>query len=341
MKRYNNLFDLIVSFDNLLTAVKKTVRCKKQKHKIQEYYFDYENEIIQLRNELLSEVYKVSDYHFFKIYEPKEREISAAKIRDRVVYHAICNIIEPVLDKTFIFDTYACRKNKGLHSAVSRGQKFCKRFKYYLKMDISKYFDSINHNILKSLLAKKFKDKRLLNLIYEITDSYQSKISALNKSGIPIGNLTSQLFANLYLNTFDHWIKEQKLIKGYIRYMDDFVIFLDNKEKLKVLKNEIIDYLKLNLLLTVKEKSISLNHTGYGLPFLGFLIYPHNIRVKYKNIQRFKKKSFECAKKYKKGIIDETKYELSMRGMIGYLKIANTHKFRQNYFEKNKFIFEP
>lgn len=340
MKRYNNLFDKIISFENLITAVKKTVRCKKRKTEVQEFYYNYENEVIGLQKELADGTYDVSPYHFFKIYEPKEREISAAKIRDRVVYHAICNIIEPILDRIFIFDSYACRKGKGLHSAIKRAQTFCRKYKYYLKMDISKYFDSINHTILKGLLKNKFKDKKLLNLIDTITDSYQSKKISDNKCGIPIGNLTSQLFANFYLNNFDHWIKEEKQISGYIRYMDDFVLFSDKIDELRFLRNEIGEYLGKNLSLTVKEKGMSINRSVYGLPFLGFVIYPRNMRVKHENILRFKKKSIKRAKQYTNGSIDEKEYELSMRGMLGFLKIGNTHKFRQNFFERNSSIFE-
>ncbi len=340
MKRYNNLFEQIASFENLSEAVKKTMKCKKNKPTVREFYFNFENEIIKLREEILSGKYEVSAYHFFKIFEPKERKISAAAIRDRVVYHAVCNIIEPIIDKIFIFDSYACRKGKGLHSAITRAQSFCRKNKYYLKMDISKYFDSIDHLTLKKLLRTKFKDERLLNLIDKITDSYKSEKISENKCGISIGNLTSQLFANFYLNTFDHWIKEEKRIAGYIRYMDDIVIFADDIEELKTLKIEIIEYLQNKLLLTVKEKGMSINSSSYGLPFLGFVIYPRNIRVKYENILRFNKKSIMRAKQYQTGLISEKKYELSMRGMIGFLKVGNTYNFRCNFFKKNKSVFE-
>jgi len=230
MKTYNHLFEQICSFENLLSAAKKAQRSKKLKQDVARFNFRLEHELLKLQEELLNGTYQPGGYYEFYIFEPKKRMISAAPYRDRVVHHALCNLIEPIFDKTFIYDSYACRKDKGTHRAVERFTQFCRKNKYVLKCDVKKYFPSIDHEILYELICRKIADKRTLWLIKLIIDSsneqervleyYQGDdlfTSLARRMGIPIGNLTSQFFANIYLNGFDHYVKEQLQCRYYIR----------------------------------------------------------------------------------------------------------------------------
>ena len=193
--------------------------------------------MLELQQELINGRYKPSAYRYFKIFDPKERIISVASFKDRVVHHALINILEPIYERCFIYDSYATRKEKGTHLAINRAQTFLKEDPWFLKTDIDKYFDSINQGILMALLNRKIKDHRLLEVAQAIIEN-----GGVNGVGLPIGNLTSQFFANVYLNPFDHFVKQQLGVK-YVRYMDDFVLFSKNKEELKSHKKAIKDYL--------------------------------------------------------------------------------------------------
>ncbi|MCP4399318.1 MAG: RNA-dependent DNA polymerase, partial [bacterium] len=228
MKRAGNLFEEIACFHNLrLAAYKAFLGGKKFTPRAAAFYLNLEQELLVLEQELLSGSYRPAPYNSFIIYEPKKRRISASDFRDRVVHHAICNLLEPLLDKSLIFDSYACRTGKGSHAAVKRAQHFACRFRYCLKCDIRKYFETLDHQRLKQLLARKIKDPRLLDLLGVIIDHAVPEYQP--GKGLPIGALTSQLFANLYLGELDHLVKECMRVKGYLRYMDDFLLFGSQK----------------------------------------------------------------------------------------------------------------
>ena len=180
---------------------------------------------------LVAQTLQIGDYHYFKIHDPKERLICAASFSERVLHHAVMNVCDPFFNRYQIFDSYACRKSKGTYAALDRARHFNHHFKWYLKLDVRKYFDSIHHGRLKRLLVKQFKDKSLLDLFNGIIDSYHVS----DACGIPIGNLTSQYFANHYLAVADHFIKEELRIKGYVRYMDDMVLW--HNDKISLLKS--------------------------------------------------------------------------------------------------------
>ena len=220
--------------------------------------------MIELQNELIEATYQPNPYRYFKIYDPKERTISVADFRDRVVHHALINVLEPIYERVFIHDSYATRKNKGTHLAVERAQNFLLFNSWFFKSDIDKYFDSINHQTLLKLLQRKIKDEPLLEIITRIV--YNSNDS---KVGLPIGNLTSQFFANVYLNHFDQFVKRQLKAKYYIRYMDDFVVFHPDKNQLKTWRIPIRAFLIDELGLQLKAKATFLNSRQNGLTFLG------------------------------------------------------------------------
>jgi len=222
MKRYGHLFEQVTTFANLLLATKKAAQGKKTQQRVAYFLFHLETELFQIQDELQKGYWQPSPYRIFEIHEPKPRRISATDFRDRVVHHAICNILEPIFDQWLIYDTWACRPVKGNHAAIKRAQQFSRQYPYFLKCDIRHYFQSIDHEILKQLLQKIIKDAHLQALLNQIID-HPLPDSPLGK-GLPIGNLTSQHFANLYLGKLDHELKDKQAIKGYLRYMDDMLL---------------------------------------------------------------------------------------------------------------------
>lgn len=237
MKRHGYLFEEICSFANLLKAARKAQKGKRFRLSTSVFNLGLEGELISLMQNLTAQTYRMGGYKRFYIYDPKKRLISAAPYADRVVQHALCNVIEPIFDKSLIFDSYACRSEKGSHKAVDRFTEFSRKNAYVLKCDIRNYFASIDHEILYRLIEKKIKDSQALWLIKLIIDSVPSP-------GIPIGNLTSQIFANLYLNELDHYLKETLKCPYYLRYMDDLIVFGDDRAKLSEVRNAVREYLR-------------------------------------------------------------------------------------------------
>ncbi|MCK5198417.1 MAG: group II intron reverse transcriptase domain-containing protein, partial [Spirochaetales bacterium] len=248
MKRAGNLYNRIVTSENIKIAYYKAKKGKRFKKDVLIYNQNLEKNLQNMQVELINRNVTVGNYHFFKIFDPKERVICAADFRERILHHAIMNVMDPIFEKFQIFDSFACRKNKGTHKAVRRAFYFSKKYSYFVKMDIRKYFDSIDHAVLKNLLRRKIKDKSVLDLLDSIIDSYAKTPGR----GIPIGNLTSQYFANFYLGFADRYIKETLKITGYVRYMDDMVIWGENQQKLNICKDSITSHIKNMLKLDVK-----------------------------------------------------------------------------------------
>ncbi|MCB9291557.1 MAG: group II intron reverse transcriptase domain-containing protein [Lewinellaceae bacterium] len=269
MKRYGQLFENFTAFPNLLLAYQKARRGAVGKPEAQAFAFHLEGELFQLQDELMNGSYQPRPYRYFQIYDPKERTISVAAFRDRVVHHALINILEPIYERCFIFDSYATRKGKGTHKAIRRAQQFLRRTGWFWKSDIDKYFDSIRQDMLRDLLERKVKDKRLLEIAGRIVCN-----GGAEGVGLPIGNLTSQFFANVYLNGFDHFVKEDLGVKYYLRYMDDFALFSPDKTQLKSWRGPVRKYLNDNLGLQLKASASFLNSAPNGLTFLGRRIFP-------------------------------------------------------------------
>ncbi len=341
MKRVGELFHKIVEFENLLLAAKKAFKGKKNKQRVACFYFNLEKELLSIREELLNRTYRPYALRTFTIHEPKERIIGASEFRDRVVHHAVCNIIEPFFERGYIYHSYACRRKKGTHRAIAHAQRCCRGFQYYLKMDVRKYFENIDHEILKSILRRKFKDPNLLWLLELIIDRSNNIECETNEirtdcmsKGIPIGSLTSQHFANIYLDQLDHYVKDELGVKGYVRYMDDFILFDDDKSKLHLLHLQIAEFLKNKLSLEAKEEVTIIAPVSQGLPFLGFRIFPQLIRVKNENKTRLFRKLKLRTEEYRNGIIDNDTYSQSLRSITEHLKIGNTYRLRDNIFNE-------
>lgn len=327
-KTYKNLFRQVCSFDNLLLAAKKAEKGKRFKPYVAQFNMQLESNLLQLEQELEGATYRPSGYHAFYIQEPKKRLISAAPYRDRIVHHALCNVIAPIFERSLITDTYANRKGMGTHLALERYQHHASKFHYVLKCDIRKYFPSIDHEILKREIRWKIACPETLTLIDRIIDGSNLQEPHLayfpgddlftaiaRRKGLPIGNLTSQLWANVYLARFDLWVKHELKAPGYIRYVDDFVLFHHSEEKLRVYKSAIIQKLQ-ELRLMIHPNKSAVYPTAEGIPFLGFRCYPHHRVLKKQNFKNYRRRLRRNINQYKFGKFPLTSLECSINSWL-------------------------
>jgi hypothetical protein len=285
LKRKGNLYNTIISIENLRIADAKAQKGKSNKYGVILHNRNAENNLIRLHELLVNKHYQTSPYTTFKVFEPKEREVFRLPyFPDRIVHHAIMNVLEPMFIANFTADTYSCIKGKGIHAAAKAvnsalidtiGTKYC------LKLDVRKFYPTINHDVLKALLRKKIKDNDLLWLLDEIIDS---------SDGLPIGNYLSQYFANFYLSYFDHWLKETLKVKYYYRYADDIVILASNKTYLRNLYKEIKSYLNNNLKLEIKRNWQVFPVSARGLDFVGYKFYHTHTMLRKSIKQKFARK---------------------------------------------------
>lgn len=315
MKRYNNLFDKIVSLDNLYEADKKARRQKSHRPEVMLFDKNKDKLLLDLQRKLINGEYETSEYYVFKIYEPKEREIfKLPYYPDRIVHHAIMNIMEPIWVSAFVKGTYSCIRKRGIHKAL-KDVKFALKdeinTQYCLKLDIRKFYSSIDHDILKTIIRKKIKDKRLLSLLDEIIESAQ---------GVPIGNYLSQFFANLYLTYLDHWIKEQKKVRYYFRYADDIVILGGDKQQLRDLFYNIQDYLNNKLKLNFKDNWQIFKVDSRGIDFVGYRVFHTHTLLRKRIKKRFCKKINKLNKKQN---LDKDTYKQKICSYIGWIKYCN------------------
>ena len=321
MKRSGKLYRRIAEWDNLLCAFYNASRGKRLKPDILLYEKNLYENLKTLQAHLIDKTVSLGNYRFFKIYDPKERLICAAPFTERVVHHAIINIAGPVFERLQIYDSYACRKGKGTNAALVRALHFTKRYRYFLKLDMKKYFDSIPHSKLASLLAGKFKDKALLQLFDQLLASY----TVTEGRGLPIGNLTSQYFANFYLGAFDHYAKEMMKVKGYVRYMDDVLLFADTMQEIKDMLHTAKCFLEEELLLTLKEETIG--KVESGVPFLGFLLKPKGIYLSQKKKKRLKQRIKQYRYKLESGVWDEAEYALHITPVFAHVAVSRCRKY--------------
>jgi len=348
-KKYKRLYEQIYTFDNLWRAARKARRCKRVKKAVLEFEYDLENKLLEIQQRLKDETYQFSPYTFFTIYEPQERHVAAAPYQDRVVHHAICNIIEPILDSAMIYDCYACRKGKGSHAAIERAQQFLRNHNWVFKLDIKKYFFTIDHNLLLIDLCRKISDERLLRLLDQLlatykspseyhffSSNYHSNDNRYRPIGLPIGNLTSQLLANYYLTTLDRFIKEKLHIKHYLRYMDDAILFANSKPELISAKENIACFLSRRRL-KLHEHKCQLFPARHGVKFLGFHIYPYQKKILRANLQRFKKRWQEKSWRYQNQQILWQHLLLSLNGWLGFAYKEENRKMINQMLAKIRF----
>ena len=348
MKRLGDVFDRIVAFDNLLLAFRKARRGKRRRSPVAGFELRLERELLALQRELLTGDYQPGGYRLFTIYERKPRLIAAAPFRDRVVHHALLNVIEPVIDRRFMADSYACRAVKGTHAAVDRYQHWSRRHAYALKVDIARYFPSIDHDILKDKLRRYLKDARVLRLLDRIIDGSppfpetgspdyfpgDDLFSPLDRlRGIPIGNLTSQFLANLYLDGFDHFVKEELRVRPYLRYVDDMVLLDDDKCRLAEARQAIAERLGRDRLRLHPCKA-HIVPVGCGLDFLGYTVFPHHRRLRNDNGWRFVRQYRGYARAWAEGRLDWDDFAPSVQSWIGHAAHADTWGLRERIFSE-------
>jgi RNA-directed DNA polymerase len=283
------MFNKVISLENLFSAWTEFKQEKSNKNDVADFEVNLEDHIFKLHEELRNETYKHGGYLSFFIHDPKRRHIHKAPVRDRLLHHAIHRVIEPMWNKVFIFDSWSSRRNKGTHAAVKRLHKLGLRLSrnntqvlWVLKLDIRKFFDSVDHKILLELLMQKTQDQKLYKLLEEIIDSYTP--------GLPLGNLTSQLFANVYMNPLDQFVKHELKIIGYIRYADDFLLLHPNREFLEGCLVRINNFLKETLHLKIHPDKIVLKRYSGGIDYLGYVCFPHHRVLRTKTNRRMFKR---------------------------------------------------
>ncbi|MGH7454270.1 MAG: reverse transcriptase domain-containing protein [bacterium] len=349
MKTHVNLYASICSFENLLAAAKKAQQGKRFQENVARCNVNLENELVQLQRELWQQTYQPGGYREFIIYEPKQRMISAAPYRDRVVHHALCNVIAPLFERTFIFDSYANRVGKGTHAAILRYQEFCRKNPFALKCDIKKYFPSIDHELLKAEIRRTIACPDTLWLIDRILDGSNAQEPVIEyfpgddlftpherQKGLPIGNLTSQFFANVYLNRFDHFIKEILQCRFYLRYVDDSVVLGNDKAWLWEIKAQIETYLE-HLRLRLHEHKCQIRCTDQGVTFLGFRVFPEFRLLRRDHIVRAQRRLRRLQTRYaaqEKSLAEVTR---AVHGWLGHAAFGDTYHLREKLFAEHPF----
>lgn len=350
MKRHGYLWDDVTGFENLLLAARNAQKSKRFQAKVLNFNYNLEAELQQIQQQLRSKTYQPGAYRTFHITEPKPRLISAAPYRDRVVHHALCNVIMPIFERTLIADTYANRSGFGTHRALRRFTSFARSSRYVLQCDIRKYFPSIDHAILKGLIRRKIKCPDTLWLIDTIIDRSNEQepsvhyfpgddliTPALRRHGLPIGNLTSQFFANIYLNGFDHFVKEHLHATKYLRYVDDFALFSDDPSYLADARVAIETYLA-GLRLKIHPIKSQLFETQIGASFVGFRVLPDCIRIRSPNLLRARRRIRRLKRGYRSGRVSFDRLNQSMQSWGAHLKHGNTWRLRQRIFGKLFFL---
>lgn len=340
MKTYKNLYPKICEFDNIHLAYLKARKLKRYKAEVLLFSANMEENLINIHNHLVWKSYRPSPYKYFTIYEPKERIIAALPFVDRVVHHALCNIIEPICERSMIHDSYACRRGQGVQAGVLRTTQLLRDTHrrwgrvYCLKADVKKFFPSIDHEVLKKIIRRRIACLDTLNMIETIIDSTG------DDKGLPIGSLTSQLWANVYLNELDHYAKERLGIKYYVRYMDDFLILHDDKQELRRILAEITGFLADRLRLDLNGKTQIFPIGPRALDFLGYRIQSDYRLLRKSNVQRTKRKFHKYERSYSEGLIDLADVNSSIVSWIGHAMHADSYRLRLKILSELKFMRE-
>jgi len=318
MRRHNNLYEKIASIENLRLAFKNASKGKNWQRSVKEFRIDTEAKLLAIRESLLNKTYRPSPYRVKQIYIPKTRDIYIAPFNpDRVIHHAIMNVLEPIWEKLFIYDSYACIKNKGLHRGSKRTMDFVRHNKYCLKCDISKFYPSMKHDVLFRIIQRKIKCKDTLALlkavIYSVTDGHN----------VPIGNYTSQWFGNLYLNEVDMRAKHIYKIKYYLRYCDDFLFFSNDKQDLREIARDLKAYLSNELGLRMSK--CELFPVANGVDFLGYRHFPNYVLLRKSTAVRIKRRLRMLPRLFEAGRITLEQFRSSIASSLGWMMWANTH----------------
>lgn len=357
-KKTLSMYETISSFESLLPAYYRARSCKRYNSAILRFGLYLEGNLFRLQRELIKETYRPSAYVCFTVHDPKERKVAAPHFRDRVLQHSLIAQIEPLFEKSFIYDSYACRIKKGTHFGLSRVKKFLQAARslygkdadiYCLTMDISKFFASMSWNVLLPLMFQKVscpKTRRLIEKIvtqYQFFDEYGYPFNPegivttpRERKGLPIGNLTSQLFANIYLNELDQFVKHTLHVRWYGRYMDDFLVIHPDKTYLRNIEKEIRTFLTEKLRLHVSEKKVIITNVKNGVPFVGYLIFHDHILIRGQTLRRMQRKLRKRRGERKDGIIKQPDFYATINSLTGHFNHANSWHLKDQMFSKKE-----
>ena len=349
-RRERDLFDAIASFSALAAAAVKAAKGKRAKPGVVAFLANLETEVLRLERQLKAGTYRPGRYTKIEVFEPKHRIVSAAPIRDRVVHHAFCATCEPIFERGFIFDSYANRAGKGTHRAVARYERFRDRSRYVLRCDIYRYFPAIDHETLKRDLRRRIACPRTLTLADRIIDGSNAQ-EPVNlhfpgddlftpferRRGLPIGNLTSQFFANVHLDGLDHYCKEVLRAQGYLRYVDDFALFHDDPGRLEDWRRRIEDYLA-GRRLRLHPRKTEILPTAEPAPFLGYVLLPDGRRrLPEDNVRRFRNRLRGLRDRWRAGTVEKDEVRRRVASWIAHAEHANTRRLRRSIFRAVRF----
>ena len=337
----------MVSIENLFLSWDYFKQNKRRRKDIQHFERNLEDFIFDLHKDLVSSHYKHSPYEKFYVFDPKERSISKASVKDRLVHQMVYSTLTEVFDKTFIFYSFPCRRGKGTHAGIEELHKILRKVSlngarpcFALKMDIKRFFDSIDHQTLKFLIRKKVKDDKLLKLVDLIIDSFMIKKTQRGNIGLPLGNVTSQLFANIYLHELDDFVKQKLHQKYYLRYSDDFIIISHQKSELTALIPIIQNFLKETLFLELHPKKIIIKKLSQGIDFLGSIIFLKHRLLHTSTIKRLKRRLKKNYFKYLNNEIEASHMDQCLQSYLGILSHTNQYELAQTlknaYWIRNK-----
>jgi len=349
MKSYTNLFDPICTFENLYLASQKAEKGKRLRHEVAVFNLRRAENLLQIQKLLRAGEYPFGTFRAHRILQPKPRMISAAPYRDRVVHHAVINVIGSLFERKFIRDSYANQNGKGTHAALDRCTYFARRYRYVLQLDMRKYFPSIDHQILIAEIKRTICCTKTLALIEQIINTSNAQEPAPfyfpgndlftpfeRCKGLPIGNLTSQFFANVYLNRLDHFVKEELHAPGYIRYVDDALVFSDSKKDLRAYRariQKLLDHWR--LLLNLHKNAIY--PATLGIPFLGFMVFPTHRRLLRSGLRRSRKRLRALARGFSTGRFGMAKINDSVQAWLGHVGHGDTWGLRTALFRQYSF----
>jgi RNA-directed DNA polymerase len=341
------LFPRVVVWENLLLAYRKASRGKRGRAPAAGFEFQLADRLLELQDELVTGTYQPGPYRHFIIHEPKRRRISAAPFRDRVVHHALCNIIEPFFEARFYPHSYANRVGKGTHRAIDQLQNHAHRYRYFLRLDVVQHFPSLDHAILEGELFRVIDDERVRRLIgvilaggagvlaeeYDMVYFDGDDLLAANRPrGLPIGNLTSQFWSNCYLNPLDWFIVRELRCPAYLRYVDDLALFADSKRQLWMWQKAIEEYLA-GLRLTL-HPTAQVNPASSGIPWLGFVVYPTHRKLKRRNVIGFTRRLEQNIHLFRQGQITFSELDDSVQGWINHVRYGDTWGLRTHIFRE-------
>lgn len=314
-----HVYQDIISIENLLISFQEFLRGKRRRKDVILFGLNLMDNIILLHFELLNKSYEHGSYLSFKINDPKPRDIHKASVRDRVLHHAVFRILYPYFEKKFIFDSYSCQINKGTHKAIYRFRQLSRKVSanntktcWVLRCDIRKFFANIDHQVLKDILLRYIEDEEILWLLGHVIDSFQTEEQ--REVGLPLGNVTSQLLINVYMNEFDQFMKRELKVKYYIRYCDDFVILHQDKPYLENLMPQISEFLGSQLKLSLHKDKVFIKRLSNGIDFLGWVHFHHHRILRTATKRRMFKK------------LKENKTQETINSYLGLLKHGNTYK---------------